>query len=105
MKLEDLSPKRRDAIEKVREYQKRNPGTGVYRAAKEQGVTLSCYYAGIKMLDSDEETPVKTRRPYTRKAKMITLPVDEGTTTDKAFLLVGSVKELVNAMRDLGGMR
>ena len=105
-----LTERQREIWTTVEEYKKKNPDTSNMAALKALDLNPSTYAAAKKRMLTGKGYTVKPRRgvevsltgkrKYTRRPKMLTLPVEETTHTTNVVAFVGEPKGVVQSVRE-----
>lgn len=93
MNLDVLTPAQKRVYEVVQKYREKNPDASNHAALKANGLitSTSTYSAALKRLKG------VTRKPYTRKSKMITIIPEQRTSHVVAF--VGDSDSVVSSVQ------
>lgn len=105
--VNDLTDAQKNQYLPVEKYLSKNPGASVSEACSSTGSTKSTFYSIRKMVEtgikplSRKERESSEIRPYKKRVKMFTLPVEEvSNSNDHVVAFVGSSKSVVQSVRE-----
>jgi len=101
MELENLTTRQREIYTQVEDYKKKNPDVSNMAALKALNLNPSTYSAAKKRVLGIEQLdlPIPTKRKYTRRPQMITIPIEE-PPAQKIVAFVGDSHSVVASVNE-----
>ena len=105
MELDVLTDRQKEIFMQVEEYRKKNPEASNSKILKELHLNPSTYSAAKNRLGKAGSTPqldlpIPTKRKYTRRPQMITIPVEEPKTSSNIVAFVGDSRTVVQSVNE-----